>query len=263
MASPNNGKVALITGASSGIGLAIAKALYAAGYNIAVTGRDEVRLVQAYKDCDAPRILYIQADATSQTSYANVVGRTIVHFKRLDVLVNNVGGGVLGKTLAATTLEDFNLAIQFNLTSVFFTSQAAIPHLAETKGAIINFSSILASRPVAGLGPYSAAKAAVEMLTKTMAVELAPQGVRVMCISPATIQTHFHEAAGMTPEAAAKYYEASKQTHPLGRVGQPEDISELVVFLADSTKAGFMTGSVIHVDGGRLLTSATANLSKN
>lgn len=263
MVSPNNGKVALITGASSGIGEAIAKALYTEGYNIAVTGRNESRLRQAYQSCDAPRILYIQADATDTTSYGNVVGRTIVHFKRLDVLVNNVGGGSLGKTLAATTLEDFNAAIQFNLTSVFFTSQAAVPHLTATKGTIINFSSILASRPVAGLGPYSAAKAAVEMLTKTMAVELAPEGVRVMCVSPATIQTHFHEAAGMSSTAATAYYEASKQTHPIGRVGQPEDISQLVVFLADSTKAGFMTGSVIHVDGGRLLTSATANLSKN
>jgi len=263
MAAPNNGKVALITGASSGIGEAIAKALYNEGYSIAVTGRSENRLRDAYKDCNTSRILYIEADATNTTTYANVVGRTIVQFKRLDVLVNNVGGGTLGKTLSATTLDDFNRDMNLNLTSVFFTSQAAIPYITETKGTIINFSSILASRPVAGLGPYSAAKAAVEMLTKTMAIELAAQGVRVMCISPATIQTHFHESAGMSADADAKYYEASKQTHPLGRVGQPEDISQLVVFLADSTKAGFMTGSVIHVDGGRLLTSATANLTKN
>jgi len=264
MASPNNGKVALITGASSGIGLAIAKALYATGYNIAVTGRDEARLQLAYKECESTRILCIQGDATDSTSYANVVGRTVVHFKRLDVLVNNVGGGTLGKTLLATKPEDFDRDIQLNLSSVFFTSQAAAPYLIETKGTIINFSSILASRPVAGLGPYSAAKAGVEMLTKTMAIELAPQGVRVMCISPATIQTHFHESAGMSTAAAVAYYEASRHTHPVGRIGQPEDISELVVFLADSTKSGFMTGSVIHVDGGRLLTSATAqSLSKN
>jgi NAD(P)-dependent dehydrogenase (short-subunit alcohol dehydrogenase family) len=256
-------KVALITGASSGIGEAIAKALYAEGYSIAVTGRDNGRLHLAYLSYDEDRIHFIEADATNTSSYKTIVEQTLDRFGRLDVLVNNVGGGTLGKTLQATTVDDFNSAIQFNLGSVFFTSQAAAPYLAITRGVIINFSSILASRPVAGLGPYSAAKAGVEMLTKTMAIELAPQGVRVMCISPATIQTNFHEAAGMSPAAAAAYYTASKQTHPVGRVGIPDDISQLVVFLADPTKAGFMTGSVIHVDGGRLLTSATANLSKN
>jgi NAD(P)-dependent dehydrogenase (short-subunit alcohol dehydrogenase family) len=256
-------KVALITGASSGLGEAIAKALYAEGYSIAVTGRDEGRLRLAYLSYDDTRVYFIQADASNQSSYKTVVTQTVERFGKLDLLVNNVGGGVLGKTLAATTPADFADALQFNLGSVFFTSQAAAPHLIKTHGTIINFSSILASRPVAGLGPYSAAKAGVEMLTQTMAIELAPHQVRVLCVSPATIQTNFHTAAGMSPQAAAAYYEASKQTHPLGRVGQPEDISHLVVFLADRAKAGFMTGSVIHVDGGRLLTSATANLSKN
>ena len=256
-------KVALITGASSGIGKAIAMALYEAGYDIAVTGRHIHRLEAAYKDCDKKRILLLTADAKNPGSYANIVGMTTVIFKRLDVLVNNVGGGTLGQKIESSTPAEFNEQIQFNLSSVFFTSQEAIKHLKETGGTIINFSSILASRPVAGLGPYSAAKAGVEMLTKTMALELAPT-VRVMCISPATIETNFHESAGMSPEAAAAYYEASKQTHPLGRVGKPDDISQLVVFLADPTKSGFMTGSVIHVDGGRLLTSATAqNLAKN
>ena len=253
----NQPKVALITGASSGIGKAIAMALYEAGYNIAVTGRHLHRLEDAYKDCDKKRVLILNADAKDPGSYAHVVGMTTVIFKRLDLLVNNVGGGTLGQKIESTTLAEFNEQIQFNLTSVFFTSQAAIKHLKETDGTIINFSSILASRPVAGLGPYSAAKAGVEMLTKTMAMELAPT-IRVMCISPATIETNFHQAAGMSPEAAAAYYEASKQTHPLGRVGKPEDISNLVLFLADPAKSGFMTGSVIHVDGGRLLTSATA-----
>ena len=258
----SNYKVALITGASSGLGEAIAKALYATGYSIAVTGRDAGRLRLTYLSYDETRVHFLEADATNTSSYKTIVEDTMDRFGRLDVLVNNVGGGTLGKTLQSTTVDDFNSAIQFNLGSVFFTSQAAAPYLTNTQGVIINFSSILASRPVAGLGPYSAAKAAVEMLTKTMALELAPSRVRVLCISPATIQTHFHEAAGMSPEAAAAYYEASKQTHPLGRVGQPGDISNLVVFLADPSNAGFMTGSVIHVDGGRLLTSATpASLS--
>jgi NAD(P)-dependent dehydrogenase (short-subunit alcohol dehydrogenase family) len=155
-------------------------------------------------------------------------------------------------------VDAFYSAFQLNTASVFFTTQAALPYLKESRGAIVNFSSILASRPVAGLGPYSAAKAAVEMLTKTAALELAPFGVRVMCVSPATIQTGFHTAAGMSEIVAAAYYDSSKSTHPVGRVGQPEDISGLVAFLLDDTKAGFMTGSVVHVDGGRLLTSATA-----
>jgi 3-oxoacyl-[acyl-carrier protein] reductase len=148
--------------------------------------------------------------------------------------------------------------MNLNATSVFFTSQAAMPYLIETRGTIINFSSILASRPVAGLAAYSASKAAVEMLTKSLALELAPKRIRVLCVSPATIRTKFHTSAGMSEETAAKYYEASASTHPIGRVGVPEDVSELVAFLADSSKAGFMTGSVIDVDGGRLLTSAVA-----
>ena len=150
-------KVALITGASSGIGEAIAKALYHEGYSIAVTGRDEGRLRLAYLSYDETRVLCIQADATDATSYAKIVEHTIARFEHLDVLVNNVGGGVFGKTLQATTTDDFYSAIQLNLASVFFTSQAAAPYLIKTKGSIINFSSILASRPVAGLGPYSAA----------------------------------------------------------------------------------------------------------
>jgi 3-oxoacyl-[acyl-carrier protein] reductase len=137
-------------------------------------------------------------------------------------------------------------------------SQYAIPFLIETRGCIINFSSILAHRPMAGLGPYCAAKAAVEMLTQTAALELAKHKVRVLCIAPATIQTEFHVNAGMSLEQAEQYYASSVQTHPIGRVGVPSDISDLVLFLADSSKSGFMTGTTIHVDGGRMLTSSSA-----
>ena len=251
-------KVALVTGASSGIGKAIALRLLHEGFCVVVTGRSIKTLQQAYKDENPLSVYCIEADATSYESYSMVVKDTIRAFGRLDALVNNVGGGTLGKTIEATSVDDWNAAFQLNTASVFFTTQAALPYLKESHGVIVNFSSILASRPVAGLGPYSAAKAAVEMLTKTAALELAPFGVRVMCISPATIQTGFHTAAGMSEAAAAAYYESSKTTHPLGRIGQPDDISGLVAFLLDEKQSGFMTGSVIHVDGGRLLTSATA-----
>ena len=253
-------KVAIVTGASGGIGKSIAMKLYEEGYSITVTGRSLSKLVNSFVGVDEDRILYLEADAQDHKSYSKIVDKTIECFGSLDLLVNNVGGGTLGKTIEKTTLQDWNETFDLNTTSVFFTTQAALPYLLKTKGTVINFSSILASRPVNGLGPYSAAKAAVEMITKSLAMELAPRGVRVMCISPATIQTNFHTSAGMSEAAAATYYESSCSTHPIGRIGQPEDISELVLFLADSTKSGFMTGSVIHVDGGRMLTSAVANL---
>jgi NAD(P)-dependent dehydrogenase (short-subunit alcohol dehydrogenase family) len=256
-------KVALITGASSGIGKEIALRLLADGYYVAVTGRNMKKLEEAYSSIDAGTTLLIEADATHPESYTKCVEHTIKSFGRLDVLVNNVGGGTFGQTLQATTLADWNASFSLNTTSVFFTTQASLPYLIESKGVVINFSSVLASRPVTGLGPYSASKAAVEMLTKSLALELAPKGIRVLCISPATIQTGFHTAAGMTQEVANAYYTASSGTHPIGRIGQTQDISELVAFLADNSKAGFMTGSVIHVDGGRLLTSSAPALTKS
>lgn len=251
-------KVALITGASSGIGKAIAFKLLADGYSVSVTGRSIAKLQDAYNEVDSSLIKLIEADAQTFESYETVVRETIAAFGRLDVLVNNVGGGTLGQKLDTTTLDAWNASFQLNTTSVFFTAQAALPHLIDSKGVIINFSSILAARPVAGLGPYSMAKAAVEMLTKSMALELAPKGIRVLCVSPATIQTGFHTSAGMSQEVADAYYAASVSTHPIGRIGQAEDVAELVAFLTDPVKAGFMTGSVINLDGGRLLTSAVA-----
>lgn len=252
-------KVALITGGSGGIGKAIALKFLDQGYSVSVTGRSLSKLESAFTDVSGS-ILLIEANAEDFDSYKMIVDKTVQRFGQIDCLINNVGGGILGKTIEATTKDDWNSAFNLNTTSVFFTIQAALPYLILSKGSVVNFSSILASRPVNGLGPYSAAKAAVEMITKSVAMELAPKGIRVMCISPATIKTNFHTSAGMSEESANIYYNASCQTHPIGRVGVPEDISELVLFLTDSSKSGFMTGSVIHVDGGRMLTSAVANL---
>ena len=253
-------KVALVTGASSGIGKEIVISLLNNGYKVAVTGRDITKLEIAF-DSISKDILQIEVDVMKIGSYKSIFDIINKKYGRLDLLVNNVGGGKIGETIENTTLEQWNEMITLNTTSVYFMIQNAIPYLTETQGTIINMSSILASRPAAGLGPYSAAKAAVEMITKTAALELASKQIRVLCIAPATIQTNFHTNAGMSVENANKYYDASKNTHPIGRIGKPEDISELVVFLADSSKAGFMTGSIISVDGGRSLTSSVAQIN--
>jgi len=253
-------KVALVTGGSSGIGKEIVLSLLKNGYSVAVTSRNMDKLIKNYADISMNNLHFIETDVMCIDKYQDVIYSVVEHFGYLDLLVNNVGGGKLGETLEKTTIEQWNEMITLNLTSGYFMSQAALKCMVHG-ACIINFSSILASRPVNGFGPYCIAKAGVEMMTKTLALELAPKNIRVICIAPATIQTDFHTGAGMTQESADKYYEASNKTHPIGRIGQPSDISELVVFLADSTKSGFITGSVISVDGGRLLTSQTANLN--
>jgi NAD(P)-dependent dehydrogenase (short-subunit alcohol dehydrogenase family) len=259
-------KVALVTGGRSGIGNATVRALLAAGYSVATTGRCLPALLDAFQDLspqDLERMIFLEGDATQPDSWTSVVNSTVDAFGKLDLLVNSVGGGTLGQRLSDVSPQEWNSNFLLNLNSTVFTTQAAYPHLCRSKGVVLNFSSILASRPITGLGPYSAAKAAVEMFTKSAAAEWAADGIRVLCISPATIKTEFHTSAGMSKEAAEAYYAASCTTHPLGRVGTPEEVAQMVVTLANPSIAGFMTGSVIHMDGGRLLTSATAGQLQN
>ena len=253
-------KVALVTGGSGGIGKQIVLDLIKNNYNVAVTGRNMDKLLAAYEDINKEQLHFIETDVMQINKYQDVIYSVVEHFGYIDLLVNNVGGGKFGETIENTTLEQWNEMITLNMTSTYFMSQAALKCMAPS-GCIINFSSILASRPVNGLGPYSIAKAGVEMMTKSLALELAPKKIRVLCISPATIQTNFHTGAGMSQDTADKYYENSASTHPIGRIGQPNDISELVVFLADNNKAGFMTGTIISVDGGRMLTSSAIKLN--
>lgn len=252
-------KTALVTGGSGGIGKQIVLDLIKNNYNVAVTGRNMDKLIESFKDTSNDHLHFIETDVMQVDKYQKVIYSVVEHFGYIDLLVNNVGGGKFGETIEKTTLEQWNEMMTLNMTSAYFMSQAALKCMAPN-ACIINFSSILASRPVNGLGPYSIAKAGVEMMTKTLALELAPKQIRVLCIAPATIQTNFHTGAGMTQESADKYYENSKSTHPIGRIGQPGDISELVIFLADNNKSGFMTGSIISVDGGRMLTSSAIKL---
>lgn len=252
-------KVALVTGGSGGIGKQIVLDLIKNNYNVAVTGRSMNKLLESFEGMSMEHLHFIETDVMQIDKYQDVIYSVCERFGYVDLLVNNVGGGKFGETIEQTTLEQWNEMMTLNMSSAYFMTQAALKCMAPN-ASIINFSSILASRPVNGLAPYSIAKAGVEMMTKSLALELAPKNIRVLCIAPATIQTNFHTGAGMSQEAATKYYENASSTHPIGRIGQPNDISELVVFLADNTKSGFMTGSIISVDGGRMLTSSAPKL---
>jgi len=249
-------KVALVTAGSGGIGKAIVDLFLQHGYHVAVTGRSMEKLQVVFNSYSSSHIHLIEnKDVTNIISAQYVVEETINHFGQLDILVNNVGGATLNQRIEDCNLESFREAFSLNIDSVFCMTTHSIPYLTETRGSIINMSSVLGSRPVEGLGAYSASKAAVEMLTKTCALELAPKNIRVNCVAPTATQTEFHVNAGMTQEQANEYYKKCASTHPLGRVCQAEDVAKAVLFLAETD---YITGAVLPVDGGRLLTSKSA-----
>jgi len=141
-----------------------------------------------------------------------------------------------------------------NVRAVFRLSREAIPHLEKTGGTIVNISSVAGLRPYPGLLPYCASKAAVDQMTRCLALELGPRGVRVNAVNPGVVVTNLHRAGGMNEESYQAFLERGDETHPLGRVGQPEEVAELVLFLA-SERAGWITGTTMSIDGGRAQTS--------
>lgn len=263
MAAAASPRVALVTGASSGLGLAIAQRLLADGWRVAVTGRSAERLLAAFADVAKDRLVVIESDLSTLEGVDATIAATIAAFDgRLNLLVNNAGSGMLGQFMGAagTTAESFDAVMALNVRAPYLLINGLVKALvAAPRGVVINLSSIAASRPLAGLASYCLSKAAIESLTQTAALELAPRGVRVVAIAPATFATSFHTAAGMTPDVAARYYEGSAATHPLGRVGRPEEVAEAVAYLCDNERAGFITGSVLSLDGGRLLTLPMAS----
>jgi len=142
-----------------------------------------------------------------------------------------------------------------NLRAVFQLMQLAAPHLIKTKGNIVNVSSVTGLRSFPGVLAYCVSKAGVDQLTRCAALELAPKGVRVNAVNPGVVITEIHKRGGMSEEAYASFLEHSKTTHPLGRVGDPKEIAELVFYLA-SERASWITGATYQIDGGRALTCA-------
>jgi 3-oxoacyl-[acyl-carrier protein] reductase len=245
-------KVALVTGAGSGIGSATAAALAAAGAAVAVNyHRNEAGAEKIRQQIAAAggRAFTVQADVTRAADVRAMVGRVGAELGPVDVLVNNAGSLVERLKLLELTEERWDDVINLNLKSAFLCAQAVAASMIERRaGAIINVSSI-AGRNGGALGSihYSTAKGGLITMTKGLAKELAPYGVRVNGVSPGVIATPFHEQFS-TPEAMKAY----AGMIPLGRVGTPEEVAGVIAFLA-SDAAGYLAGETIEINGGMLM----------
>jgi NAD(P)-dependent dehydrogenase (short-subunit alcohol dehydrogenase family) len=239
--------VVIVTGGGAGIGLAGARAFAIQGAHVLITGRRVTRLEEIARVED--RIEYLVADVSNPVDAQRTVARAVELWGRLDVLVNNAGAG-LPMPLADTSAEHVNAVYAVNTVGPTLLAAAAVSHLIKSRGSIINMSSSLATKPVAGFANYCASKAALEHLTRCWALELAPQGVRVNAVASGPVESDFlKERMGLSHEQAEAVKAQERDTIPLGRRGVPEDIARWIVALA-SRDADWVTGQVFNVDGG-------------
>ena len=246
------GKSVMVTGASSGIGQAVAHAFRSNGARVAAIGRNKVALDELYVADN--HVLRIAADVTDSDAMRRAVEDVITAFGSLDVLVN-AAGHISSGTIENTEPAAWDALMNVNLRAPFRLMQLCTPHLIETKGSIVNVSSVTGLRSFPGVLAYCVSKAGLDQLTRCAALELAAKGVRVNAVNPGVVVTEIHKRGGMDEEGYAKFLEHSRTTHPLGRVGSPSEIADLVLFLA-SEKASWITGATYSIDGGRALTCA-------
>lgn len=249
-------KTVFVTGATSGIGKATALRFAQGGAGVAAVGRDITALTSlrsavesAGGSCEA-----IEADLSQQDEIGNAVTRAIDHFGGIDVLVN-AAGHISSGTIETTSEEAWDRMLDINLRAVFLLMQRALPSLIERQGNIVNVSSVTGLRAFPGVLAYCVSKAGLDQLTRCAALELASKGVRVNAVNPGVVVTEIHKRGGMTEEQYAAFLQHSKETHPLGRVGDASEIAELIFFLA-SSRASWITGATYSIDGGRAQTCA-------
>jgi len=248
-------KVALITGASSGIGATTALLFARYGAKLSLAGRNKTNLNRIGDECarlssaDERPVLVNTGDLTIESNVRRLVDTTIEKFGCLNTLVNNAGIMEFG-TIETTSLEQYDLVMNANVRSVYYLTMLCVPHLVQTQGSIVNVSSICGTRACPGVLSYSMSKSAIDQLTRCTALELAAKGVRVNSVNPGVIMTELQKRGGLADDAYANFVEHSKVTHPLGRPGKPEEVAQAIAFLA-SDDASFITGEHIHVDGGR------------
>lgn len=238
------GKVAIVTGGASGIGLATAKAFLEKGAKVVVADFNEEGGQAAAEQLkgSGEDAAFIKFNAAEEESVKHLVAETVNKFGRLDIMVNNAGIGALGET-HELTYEDYQKVIAVNQDGVFFGSKHAVRQMLETGGVIINTSSILGSVGEAGAFAYNASKGAVNLMTKSLALQYANKNIRVNAVAPGYVESGMVNRDALGPD----FYDALVAKHPIGRLGRPEEIAHAIVFLCEND---FVTGTTILIDGG-------------
>src|SRR5437763_1393429 len=244
---PMSGRVALVAGASKGIGAATAEAFAAAGATVVLAARDTTALKAVADGIQARggRALAVGADVTDVASMRDVVDQAVTAFGRLDAAFNNASAGPLPAPLADIDPDEFDLGIATNIRGTFLGMKFQIPAmLAGGGGAIVNMASLAGVNGVANLAAYVAGKAGIIGLTKVAALDYADRGIRVNVVAPGAILTHHLASAG--PEAQRMAGKAA----PMQRTGTPEEVAQTVLWLC-SGQSSYVTGTVIPIDGGQ------------
>jgi NAD(P)-dependent dehydrogenase (short-subunit alcohol dehydrogenase family) len=247
-------KVAVVTGATSGIGKATALMLARQQADLVLVGRNEEALSQTAGEIAAlgARAATVQCDVTAAEAPDRIVSAAVAAYSGIDVLVNAAGVIATG-TVESTSDDGWDTMMEINLRAPFRLMRAAAGELKRRKGAVVNVSSVNGLRSFAGVLAYCVSKAGVDQLTRCAALEMAPFGVRVNGVNPGVTVTNLHRRGGMNDDQYAAFLQRSKETHPLGRAGEVDEVASLIVYLA-SEQAAWMTGETIPIDGGRHLT---------
>ena len=248
------GKVVIVTGAGSGIGAATARRFAADGAAVVLSGRRRAKLEETAAGLDPARVLLWDGDVGEAANASAMVAATAARFGRLDVLVNNAGVATFGSFLD-TPLDEWDRIMRIDVSGVVYATRAAMPHLLESKGNVVNVSSVSGLGGDWGLSFYNAAKGAVSNLTRALALEFGGRGVRVNAVAPSLTRSEMTADFTAKPDLMQKFAERL----PLGRPAEPEEVASVIAFLS-GPDASFVNGVVLPVDGGLSASNGQPNL---